>query len=136
MECSRHRPDLSTIKTLNKELRIQILLWQLQSLKDCEWFCAGQWGKRGSELCVSLVYNYWKHLETVFTQNDYLIIFFKTMVCKSVKYFFPLVFYNLFFIYYTIELFCQLFFANYLYIYQINKCVKLYSLPFSTSSQF
>ena len=38
VECSRHPPDLSTIKTLNEELRIQILLRQLQSLRDCEWF--------------------------------------------------------------------------------------------------
>ena len=84
--------------------------------------------------CVSLVSNYWKRLETVFTQN-YDPTKFLRQVRKGSDTCYPW--------YSTIDFFSakkfnffDCFVAKYLSIYPMNKCVKLYSVPLSTGSQF
>ena len=97
MECSRHPPDLNTIKTSKKELRIQMLLWQLLSLKDYEVFALNCGVNRVWIVCQSCFYLL-EMSENNFYSESLSYQIFKTIFCKGVKYLLPMVFYNLFFL--------------------------------------
>ena len=91
-------------------------------------------GKMWSELCVSLVINHWKCLETIFTENYYPTKFLRQWFARGSNICYPW--------YFTIYFFSakqfnisDRFVANYLSIYQMNKCVKLYSVLFPARSE-
>ena len=92
-------------------------------------------GKIGFELCVNLVHNYWNRLKTIFTQNYYPTEFLRQWFARGSNTCYPRYFTIYFFLAKQLNFF-DCFIAKYLSIYQINKHVKLYAVPFSTSSQF
>ena len=80
------RPKLH--QNLKKELKISTLPLHLHSLRDYERFCA----KERSELCVSLVSNYLKCPETLFTQKYYPTKFLRQWYARGSNTFFHLYF--------------------------------------------